>query len=86
MRWLFIVLMLFGASVALAFDGDAASQSYYAARAECRVGETEAGESLSHEQIASRCNEVERLAKSLEENGYCWDEKEQEWVVCSFTN
>lgn len=86
MRWLFILLVLFGAGAAFAFDGDAASQRYYAARAECRLGETDAGESLSHEQISIRCDEVEQLAKSLEENGYCWNENEMEWAVCPVTN
>lgn len=80
---LFALLMLVpGVAWADDFDGKKASEYWYAAHAECRLGQDATGAELSDADRAADCNRREILTILLETHHYCFDKSEQEWAVC----
>lgn len=69
-------------SSAFAFDGAKSVDAYYKLRPECRLGETVAGQTLTADQSAASCANLDKVGKELTKNGYCWKDSEQEWATC----
>lgn len=67
---LLLAALTFG-TAPLAFDAETKIQEYYKLRPECRV-----------EADEKACEALNTLGKELTDNGYCWNQSEQEWAVC----
>jgi hypothetical protein len=81
------LVLLLGASHAHAafdgtFKGPVVAEIYYEVRGACRMGETQDGKVLSEKEHNKQCYILDALGEQLKRNGYCWDNPEQEWIVC----
>lgn len=72
-----LVSLLSVPAVAARFDGAKATEEWYVALGACQ------GANFEDAKTSERgCVKRDRLAKSLQANGYCFDKGEQEWALC----
>jgi hypothetical protein len=64
------------------FDATSVIQMYDATRPECRQAESLGGTELTKDQSEAACERLEKIGAELKNNGYCFDQSEQEWAVC----
>ena len=64
------------------FDGPKVAKIYYDVRWNCHLGATADGKILSQSERDRQCQILDALGEQLEAHGYCWNNSEQEWVLC----
>ena len=64
------------------FDGAMVAKIYYDVRWTCHLGATADGKVLSPSERDRQCRILDALGEQLESHGYCWNNSEQEWVLC----
>lgn len=85
LRAVLLVLMTSLPAIAGAgeFNDKAATEKWWRAHYECRMGETKDGAKLPMEDSDRECQTRLILTLLLQTHNFCFDQSEQEWAACN---